>query len=266
MAYYFFYRKYNPDKFIKIISGEPCLWDVDFILYKNFAHKEKTWMRIGEMFELTAYEAQAKFKALRDRYRREKNRQIENPDYKHYWRYMKAFSFLDNVRTRAPKNNTSQKIKLHNLTPDFRDFLNNANTSQSSASVPTNSGNLYNIPKPLTIRTYAGVGNNQQKTMNNIPERTQVQGQPKSNFQQVQAQQPPRIQIKLHTPQTNNPMNNYPSHYMGQVSVGKFIDEMVRQEPIDSRERFSIELLDAFTKLKRQYVEKRQKCKTIILK
>lgn len=252
---------------MKLVSKEPALWDVDHPGYKDIDLKHSKWKEIADEFLIPYKEAMSRFKSMRDKYRREKRHLIEKPDVdREPWELMEDLAFLDSVRPRNPRSAILDDIPL---APVSRppNYLNPQSTLPSSGhATRLSTGTLrqpsyVELPLPaLAPRPPPPVQPTPKSQLQNNYSNYNL-GHNNSS-QSTAKKHPPPLYVKpepIPAPRKlqSSPASSPPSK-VRKVSLGGFIDQMVDQEPDLFRERFSLEILDAVVKIKRQFIDERQ--------
>lgn len=222
------------DGFVRLLSETPLLWDIQHKDYGNIPARQQTWLYLSDTFGITVAEAKAHYKGLRDKYRREKKLLIETPSRKR-WEYLDILTFFDDGKT----------------PPLINDIL----PADLPVPVPPTNQNKSNGYIDPSITQMTAVNPFQRPGNWNI---TRAQRLSSSSLNSVNP--PPLKRVRQHSP-LNGCVNNTDenvSFKTSSVSVGLFIDQLIQQEPKDSRERFSMDILDAVIQLKRTYISERE--------
>lgn len=262
-------------KFLKLVSKEPALWDVDHPEYKDIELKHSKWKEIASEFLISYKEAMSRFKSMRDKYRREKRLIQERPDIeREKWELMEHLTFLDNVRPRNPRSTHLEDIPPAPINRPVQTAPPTLSSPTSGHATRLSTGSLrqpsyVELPMPALV---------QRPT----PEPTRKVQQPHAPAQVTSpVNVPPPILkpaplkklqyetkpmyvkpesagVKATARATPPAMSQAPLSKVRKVSLGGFIDQMVDQEPEVYREKFSLEILDAVVKIKRQFIDERQ--------
>lgn len=255
-------------KFLKLVSKEPALWDVDHPGYKDIELKHSKWKEIADEFLIPYKEAMSRFKSMRDKYRREKRHAIEKPGVEREpWELMEDLSFLDNVRPRNPRSALLEDIPP---APINRPTLNSSplpsSPPASGHATRLSTGSLrqpsyVELPLPALAPRPPPPPQVPAKPQQLSPQfQNHYQGHPATQ-QNIAKKQPPPLYVKPEPAfqrKPQSPHTQHPPAKVRKVSLGGFIDQMVDQEPDLFRERFSLEILDAVVKIKRQFIDERQ--------
>lgn len=264
----YFYRKAK--KFLKFVSKEPALWDVDHPGYKDIELKHAKWKEIADEFLIPYKEAMSRFKSMRDKYRREKRHLVEKPGVKREpWDLMEDLAFLDNVRPRNPRSAILDDIPPAPISRP-PNYIPPTTIPPSGHATRLSTGTLrqpsyVELPLPaLTPRPPPPAPTPQKAQTQNNYSNTVGHNNTSQSASYRKHPTPPPLHVK---PESNNsssrkmhssPPPHSPPAKVRKVSLGGFIDQMVDQEPDLFRERFSLEILDAVVKIKRQFIDERQ--------
>lgn len=257
------------------------MWDITHPNYYNREARRGKWGEIAIRCGMTDQKARKRFKWIRDEYRNQTKKLemgLQLSDKRLRW--MESLSFLRNLKSRyrRPPN--------HNIYGGLAHYQNDSNDydegSENNELLSYNDSTLYDSPYPPVpivsmdesdtalpgfIANHNSIqrdevhvdGENehsmystQQKKHNDeltIQQQHQQQNHDEYNNQhcQQQQQQQPKNHVTINL--TANPEKN--------VTLGDFIDELIQQEPVDLRERFMVEVMESFVKIKRQFLYER---------
>lgn len=228
------------DGFVRTLADTPLLWDIQHKDYGNIPARQQTWLMLSGAFGITVAEAKAHYKGLRDKYRREKKLLIETPSRKR-WEYLDLLTFFDDG-----KSPPLLELSTDSPNSSFGLFPLSSNVSQ----IKTN-GYGESTQGHTTINPFQRPGNW------NI-----TRAQRLSSSSSTPINPPPPLkrsrESSVNSRLTMADDANTSRTATTSISVGSFIDQLISQEPKDSRERFSMDILDAVIQLKRTYITDRE--------
>lgn len=229
------------DGFVRMLADTPLLWDIQHKDYGNIPARQQTWLMLSGTFGITVAEAKAHYKGLRDKYRREKKLLTETPSRKR-WEYLDLLTFFDDGKS-PPLNSDSITDSLNSSFGLFPLSSNTSITSQikTNGYADTQSGHT-------TINPFQRPGNWNITRAQRLSSSSSTPNYP-----------PPLKRSRESSSNTRVQMTDEASaSKVTSISVGSFIDQLITQEPRESRERFSMDILDAVIQLKRTYITDRE--------
>ncbi|XP_076027440.1 uncharacterized protein LOC143016813 [Genypterus blacodes] len=104
------------ERLVGMVSEYDYLYDMTKKLYHNPQFKEAAWIRIGECLGVSGDICKAKWKYLRDKYKKEKRAEEERSGAeggsRKMWKYMEIMGFLDSYMQEKPTSSVREEPEV----------------------------------------------------------------------------------------------------------------------------------------------------------